>query len=77
MNKSRRTRLNDAIIYINRAMALVQEVAEEEQDSFDNLPEGIQESDRGTDMEENIGELEQVTEELETQVEVIQEIIER
>jgi len=39
---------------LEQASELVIQVRDDEQDSFDNLPEGIQESERGQMMEEAI-----------------------
>lgn len=43
----------------------IEEIRDEEQDSFDNLPEGIQESSRGERMEEVIDTLDEAISNLE------------
>ena len=52
MNAERRKRLTDAISYINRAVQIIEDVRDDEQDSFDNLPESLQSGDRGMLMED-------------------------
>jgi hypothetical protein len=51
MNKQRRADLARAIELIEDARQIVSEAASEEQDGFDNLPEGIQQGDRGVAIE--------------------------
>ena len=46
-------------------MSDIEDVLNEEQDAFDNLPEGLQVSDRGADMEDYIASLEDVISNLE------------
>lgn len=38
----------------------MEELWEEEQENFDNLPEGLQEGERGDQMQENIDALEEM-----------------
>jgi len=58
MNKERRKTLDKAIALLEEAKSLLEEVASEEQDAFDNMLEGLQQSDKGQAMEEAISELE-------------------
>ena len=58
MNEEKRHRLRDAISMIEKGASVVESVKDDEQDSFDNMPENLQESDRGIAMEDAIGELE-------------------
>ena len=54
MNQKKRKTLQQARHMLEQASELVIQVRDDEQDSFDNLPEGIQESERGQMMEEAI-----------------------
>lgn len=54
MNNVRRKQIEKALDLIGEAADVLNEVLEDEQASFDNLPEGIQNSDRGCTMEECI-----------------------
>ena len=65
MNKQRRTKINEALVLIDRAREILEEVGDEEQESFDNLPEGLQEGERGEQMQENIDALEEFLDNLE------------
>ena len=64
MNKERRTRLEKLIEKleeikdsINDIRDEIECVKDEEQEAYDNMPESIQQSDRGCNMEENIDDL--------------------
>lgn len=59
MNKQRRKRITEAMELLQQAQAIIEEVKDEEQDAFDNLPEGLQGSERGEAMEEAISNLEE------------------
>ncbi len=58
MNNKRRKRLREAGSLIGNAMSIVEQVKDEEQDSLDNIPEGLQESERCTLMEDAVSNLE-------------------
>ena len=47
-------------------IAKFEEIRDEEQEKFDNLPEGIQESEKGEAFESAIDSLEEIISELET-----------
>ena len=66
MNKQRRKQIAAAIELIEQAQAILEEVIAEEQEAFDNLPEGIQASERGELMEEYIYTLESFQDGLDT-----------
>lgn len=52
MNRQRRKQLEEVSAILDRAFALLDEIREEEREAFDNLPEGLQYSDRGAAIEE-------------------------
>ena len=54
MNKERRKKINEVIDTLSEAQSVIRDVSEEEQEAFDNLPEGIQNSERGVRMSEYI-----------------------
>jgi hypothetical protein len=58
MNDHRRKKINQAIDLIETAKLIVQEVAEEENETYDNLPNGIKYSERGESMYESVQALE-------------------
>lgn len=75
MNAARRKELNKAIDLIEQAKEIISAVAEEEREAYDNLPEGLQESEMGEKMNEIADDLEYV--DLDEVIDTIQEIIER
>ena len=50
MNAARRKRLAEAVDMIASAKEIIEEVKEEEQEAFDNMPESLQGSERGEDI---------------------------
>lgn len=68
MNNQRRKKIKEGIQLLERAKALFEEVTDEENEAYDNLPEGLQDSEKGETMLDN-------TSILETQGEAIDDII--
>lgn len=52
----------------------LEEIRDEEQDAFDNLPEGIQESERGEHMEEYISQMESAIDDMENAKSSLEEV---
>ena len=77
MNKQRRKWLEDVIAKIEAAQSEVQNIAEEERESFDNIPEGLQEGERGQTISENADDLEGVDSDFESILDTLNEILER
>ena len=75
MNYERRKELKKAIDLIEQAKEIISLMAEQEQEAYDNLPEGLQEAEQGEKMYEIINDLEYV--DLDEIVENIQDIIDR
>ena len=50
MNKERRKRIDNIIAQLNDIKEDIEILREEEQEAYDNMPESIQESDRGEAM---------------------------
>lgn len=57
MNKRRRARLTDAVKHLDAAAEIISNVADEEQDSMDNMPENLQGSERYEASEEAVDNL--------------------
>lgn len=91
MNRERRNELKKVVELLNQAKALVDESMEvverckdDEEECYDNLPESLQDGDKGDAMQDNIDAMDGVLSELETagdtiseQVDAINEVIER
>lgn len=82
MNKQRRKELAEAIEKLEQAIALLEEakgtvecVAEEEQEAYDNMPESLQCSERGEMTLDNVGTLEEITSNIESYIDEIQDQI--
>jgi hypothetical protein len=65
MNAKRRKRLEEAVSLIAEARSIIEEVMEDEQEAYDNLPESIMYSDRGESMADGIDQIEQAVSSLE------------
>ena len=76
MNKARRAKIEDACDLIAKAREILEQVKEEEDDAFCNLPDSFQESERGEQMQEYIYNLEDVCSNLEEAEETAYEIVE-
>ena len=59
MNKEGRKRLSELVSKLQEIEGEICSIKDEEQEKFDNLPEGLQASDKGTQIEETIGYLEE------------------
>lgn len=76
MNKQGRVSLEKAEALIREAASIIEDVRNEEQEKFDNLPEGLQYSEKGQRFEEIVSVLEDVESALEEACDSIQEAIE-
>lgn len=74
MNKIRRKRIQEAISKLEEAKQILEEVQVEEQDSFDNLPGSLQDSEKGEQMCDNISFLDDVVSDLDDQMGQLEEL---
>lgn len=72
MNNARRKIKREAIMLLSSALELLETIADEEEEAYYNMPEGLQASERGEEMSNNIdtlqdaiGYIEEIIEELE------------
>ena len=77
MNKARRKRLENVVEVLTAQMEELEYIKDEEQEAFDNLPEGIQCSEKGETMEENIDDLDSVISDLENVIDSINDLIDK
>lgn len=75
MNKARRNELQKALDLLGEAKGIIEQCRDEEQDAFDNLPEGLQSSERGEQMEEYISIMEEACDNLEDVESNIEEML--
>lgn len=64
MNNQRRIKLNEGIKKLNEAQDIFQDVLSDESFSFESLSEGLQQTMRGEQMEENINILEETVDKI-------------
>lgn len=74
MNRARRKELAKVVALIEEARELLEAVIDEEQEAFDNMPEGRQQSERGEAMKEYIYTMEELLDAMDT--DELQEIVE-
>lgn len=75
MNKQRRTALTKALELLSQAATLIEGVHEGEQEAYDNIPESLQQAERGEGMYEHLDALSIIIDELANADETISEII--
>ena len=75
MNKQRRKSLETIMQTIESLREDLTSILEEEQEAFDNMPEGLQESERGEAMQEAIDNLESADSSFEELIDYISEAI--
>ena len=75
MNKQRRKAIEKVVSTLENMLEELDGIREEEQDAYDNLPESIQDSERGETMYENIDTLDTSYADLESIIDNLQELI--
>lgn len=64
MNKTRREKIKEIIKLLERANNILEETRDDEEFAFDNLSEGLQQTMRGEQMEENVNEMDDAIEKI-------------
>ena len=82
MNDKRRRRISElktqidfANNYLKEASKKLSSILSEEQDAFDNMPEGLQSSYRGMCSEDAIDNMEEASEKLDEVIELLNDIV--
>ena len=75
MNKTQRKKLEDIVENIYVIKGDIEELKEAEEESFSNLPENMQEDDRGVQLETNVESLESAVGLLDELENLLQELI--
>lgn len=75
MNKERRKWLEKTIEALEEQRAELESIYEEEQEAYDNMPESLQDSERGQTLYDNIDALESATSDLDDVISNLQEIL--
>ena len=75
MNAKRRKELEKLVERIQGIIADLEVLRDEEQECFDNLPESLQESERGERMEDNVSNMDAVIDSLESASDELEDAI--
>lgn len=75
MNAQKRKELQKAIDYLEKAKTIIEEIRDEEQECFGNLPEGLQYSEKGDRFQEAIDNLDTVASDLDQSIMTVEETI--
>lgn len=75
MNNDRRNRLKDVQQQLRVIICDIEEIRDEEESAFENLPESLQKSERGERMQEAVENLQELYDNLESAAEDIESII--
>ena len=75
MNKERRKWLEKTIATLEDQRAELESICEEEQEAYYNMPESLQDSERGQELYDNIDALENAASNLDDVISDLQEIL--
>lgn len=73
MNKARRKQLAEIAEQMQELRERIELLQEEEQEGFDNLPESLQQGERGTAMEQAIEQMDSAMDAVDEALEALQE----
>jgi hypothetical protein len=76
MNNERRKAIRGALELLEQAKDIIETVAEEERAYYDNMPEGIQASEKGEKAEENASALDDALNNIDEAIENVSHAIE-
>ena len=74
MNAERRKRRDAIVEQLSAIISDIEELKDDEECSLENMPESLQESERGEKMRENVDGLEDIISELESQKDYLSDI---
>lgn len=75
MNKERRKNLEKVQEKLLEVQADLQWIREEEEDAFDNLPESLQDSEKGESMQEAISTMEEIDSSIQDAIDSLSELV--
>ncbi len=76
MNKNDRKDLEKALALLSEAREIVETIKDGEQEKFDNLSEGLQQTEKGQKFEETVSNLDDVCSSIDEATEYIEQCIE-
>ena len=75
MNDERRKNLEDAKKQLQEAQSIIDAVKGEEEEALGNLPENLQEGERGERMQEDIAMLEEIDGQIEEALDKLEDVL--
>lgn len=76
MNNLRRKKVKQAIKMLNEAQKIIEEIASEEEESLDNIPDSLQDSEMAEKLNENIFDLDEADSSLADAIISLENVIE-
>lgn len=76
MNNDRRKQLERAKALLEEALSIIETCRDEEQEAFDNMPEGLQQSERGEKAEAACSALDECADGTQTAIDSIETAVE-
>ena len=67
--------MNEAVAALENAKSILETASEEEREAYENLPESIQDDERGSKMYENCDTIDNVVDSIDTQVSEITDCV--
>ena len=74
MNAKDRKKVGEWIENLSKVKSEIEDMQQEQQDKYDNMPEGLQDSEKGEALEEAANTLEEVSDSVGSAIESLQEI---
>ena len=74
MNNARRKKIEEAKVFLQQAVNLLEGVRDEEQEAYDNMPESFQEGDKGDAAQTAINALESALDDLQNCADNLDEV---
>lgn len=74
MNRKNREELNEAMVLMFRAKEIIESISEGEQGKFDNLSEGLQQTEKGEKFELSVEDLDSSIESLDEAIEFVETV---
>ncbi len=75
MNNARRLQISKAKMLLKSSIDILNAVSNEEQDSFDNLSEGLQQTRRGEQMEYNVDCIQEAVDKIQESIDSLDEVM--
>lgn len=75
MNNKTRQELQQVVAIINDLKDIITTIIDDEQNKYDNLPEGLQQSDNGLQMEDAVSNLQEAIDHLDQTIDSVETVV--